>query len=87
VMSLYVSGAITRPGRLSFDRPTTVLQAIAEAGGVNMFGSLKKVRVVRLTYGKQRVHTLDLRPAMRGPVTGPFYIRNGDIIVIPQTAF
>jgi polysaccharide export outer membrane protein len=87
VMSVYVSGAVSRPGRLSFDRPMTVLQVIAEAGGVNMYGSLKKVRVVRLEYGKQRVHTLDLRSATRGAVTGPFYVRDGDIITIPQTAF
>ena len=91
VMSVYVWGAVNKPGKLSFERPTTVLQAIAEAGGMTMFGSLNNVRVVRLEKGQNRVQTLDLRSAMKGtikpPVTGPFYIRDGDIISVPQTAF
>jgi len=91
VMSVYVWGAVNKPGKLSFERPTTVLQAIAEAGGMTMFGSLNNVRVVRLEKGLNRVQTLDLRSAMKGtikpPVTGPFYIRDGDIISVPQTAF
>ena len=36
VMSVYVSGAVNKPGKLSFNRPTTVLQVIAEAGGMTM---------------------------------------------------
>lgn len=91
VMSVYVSGAVNKPGKLSFNRPTTVLQAIAEAGGTTMFASLKKVRLVRLEKGQHQVHTLDLRSAIKGtiqpPATGPFYIRDGDVISVPQSAF
>ena len=91
VMSVYVSGAVNKPGKISFNRPMTVLQVIGEAGGMTMFGSLKKVRLVRLEKGQHRVHTLDLRSAMKGtiqpPVTGPFYIRDGDVISVPQSAF
>ena len=87
VMQVYVSGAVHKPGKLSFDQPTTILQVIAEAGGLTEFGSLKKVSVVRLENGQQRGHTLDLRSAMKGAVTGAFYIRDGDIITIPQSAF
>lgn len=87
VMQVYVSGAVHKPGKLSFDRPTTILQVIAEAGGANEFGSLRKVRVVRLENGQQRVHVLDLRSATKGMVTGVFYIRDGDIITIPESAF
>ena len=91
VMSVYVSGAVNKPGKLSFNRPTTVLQAIAEAGGMTMFGSLKKVRLVRLEKGQNHAYSLDLRSAMKGaimpPATGPFYIRDGDVISVPQSAF
>lgn len=87
VMQVFVSGAVHKPGKLSFDRPTTILQVIAEVGGASEFGSLKKVRVIRLENGQQRVHILDLRSAMKGAVTGAFYIRNGDIITVPQSAF
>ena len=91
VMSVYVWGAVNKPGKFSFNRPTTILQVIAEAGGMTMFGSLKKVRLVRLEKGRQRENILDLRSAMKGtirpPVTGPFYVRDGDIISVPQSAF
>ena len=91
VMSVYVSGAVNKPGKLSFNRPTTVLQAVAEAGGMTMFGSFKKVRVVRLEQGQHHVYVLDLRSTMKGtiepPATGPFYVRDGDIISVPQSAF
>ena len=87
VMTIYMAGAITRPGKLSFDRPTTILQALAEAGGASTFGSLKKVRIVRLENGQQRVHILDLRRAIKGAVPGAFYVRDGDIITIPSTSF
>jgi polysaccharide export outer membrane protein len=82
VTQVYISGAINKPGKLSFDRPTTILQAIAEAGGVSEFGSLKKVRIVRVENGQQRVQIVDLRSA-----TSAFYVRDGDIITIPQSAF
>jgi polysaccharide biosynthesis/export protein len=91
VMSVYVSGAVNKPGKLSFNRPTTVLQVIAEAGGMTMFGSLKRVRLVRLEKGLHQVYNLDLRSTMKGtiqpPVTGPFYVRDGDVISVPQSAF
>jgi polysaccharide export outer membrane protein len=83
VTQVYITGAVNRPGKLSFDRPTTILQAIAEAGGATEFGSLKKVRVVRLENGEQRVEIVDLRSS----TGGAFYVRNGDIITIPQSAF
>lgn len=91
VMAVYVSGAVNKPGKLTFNRPTTVLQAIAEAGGVNTFGTLRGVRIVRLDRGQQHVYNLDLRSVMRGqvtpPATGPFYIRDGDVVNVPQSVF
>lgn len=91
VMSVYVSGAVNKPGKLTFNRPTTVLQAIAEAGGTNAFGTMRNVRLVRLHGGQQHVYNLDLRSAIKGqiapPATGPFYIRDGDVINVPQSVF
>lgn len=85
-IQVYMAGAINKPGKLQFDRPTTILQAIAEAGGVSAFGTLKKVKIVRLENGQQRVQTLDLRSAKKS-ATDAFYVRDGDIITIPETLF
>lgn len=82
-----VSGAVAKPGKLTFDRPTTVFQAIMEAGGVNEYGSLKKVRLVRTINGQQQSQVLDLRPTLKGKNTEALYIRDGDVIYVPQGVF
>ncbi len=87
VTTVVVSGAVTKPAKLVFDRPTTVFQAIMEAGGITEYGSLKNVRVVRLVNGQQRTQVLDLRPTLAGPTTRPTYVRDGDVIYIPLTYF
>src|SRR6266576_631188 len=38
-VGVIVSGFVNKPAKLSFDRPTTVYQAIMEAGGVSDYGS------------------------------------------------
>src|SRR4029450_11761763 len=43
VNTVTVSGAVNKPSRIAFERPTTVFQAIMEAGGPSQFGTLKHV--------------------------------------------
>jgi polysaccharide biosynthesis/export protein len=86
VIQVVVSGAVTKPAKLSFDRPTTIFQAIMEAGGVSEFGSLRNVHLIRIANGQQHTQILDLRPAMRG-TTRPYYVRDGDVLYIPQSPF
>src|SRR3989441_4556186 len=40
--TVVVSGAVNHPGKLTFERPTTVLQAIMEAGGPSEYGTLRR---------------------------------------------
>jgi len=87
VGQVVVSGAVARPAKLTFERPTTVLQAIMEAGGINEFGNLRKVHLIRTVNGKQRTQVLDLRPTLAGKATSAFYIRDGDVIYVPQSMF
>lgn len=87
VTRVYFSGAVGRPGKITFDRPTTILQAITEAGGVNQFGNARRVQLIRLRGGVQRSQMLDLRPTLKGETTKPFYVRDGDIINVPMKAF
>ena len=87
VTQVVVSGAVKGPAKLSFDRPTTVFQAIMEAGGVSEYGSLKRVHLIRIANGEQRTQILDLRPTVTGLTTRPYYVRDGDVIYIPSSAF
>ena len=87
VTQVTVSGAVGRPGKLTFERPTTVFQAIMEAGGITEFGTLKNVHLVRLVNGLQKTEVLDLRPITSGQATKPYYVRDGDVIVVQKTLF
>jgi polysaccharide export outer membrane protein len=87
VTQVVVSGAVTHPAKLTFDRPTTVFQAIMEAGGASEYGSLKRVQVIRIVNGEQHAQILDLRPVTTGQTTRPYYVKDGDVIYIPSGPF
>jgi polysaccharide export outer membrane protein len=82
-----ISGAVAKPDRLSFDKPTTVFQAIMQAGGATAFGNMKAVRLIRTVKGVQQSQVLNLTPVLRGEPSTPFYVRDGDVIYVPQTMF
>ena len=82
-----VSGFANRPGRVTFDRPTTVYQAIMEAGGVSDYGSASNVHLTRVINGEQRTETINLRPTIHGTPTKPKYVQDGDVIYIARSWF
>ncbi len=87
VTPVVIGGAVKKPGKYAFDRPTTVLQAVMEAGGIDQFGTFGKVSVIRLVNGQQRTEVLDLRPILQGRPTRPMYVHAGDIIMVGESAF
>lgn len=51
--SVYVLGQVNSPGVFTMERDTSVLQALALAGGVRERGSMSRIRIVRLVNGKK----------------------------------
>src|SRR5438034_1953998 len=87
VTTVTVSGSVAKPGRITFERPTTVFQAIMQAGGPSEYGSLRHVRLHRIVNGVQRSQVFDLHGMLKGEDTKPFYVRDGDVIYVPQSTF
>jgi protein involved in polysaccharide export with SLBB domain len=85
--SVIISGFANKPGKHVFDRPTTVYQAIMEAGGVSDYGSLRNIHLTRIINGVQRTESLSLRPAIRGQPIQPEYVQDGDVIYISRSLF
>ncbi len=85
VTSVTVSGAVHKPGKLAFERPTTVLQAVMEAGGPSEFGTLKRVRLMRVVNGVYKSQVMDLHDLSKE--VKPFYVRDNDVIYVPQSTF
>jgi polysaccharide export outer membrane protein len=87
IASVIVSGFANRPGKIVFDRPTTVFQAIMEAGGVSDYGSPSNVHLTRIINGEQQTEIINLRPTIRGKRTKPKYVQDGDVIYIARSWF
>ena len=85
-ISVNVTGEVLKPGKVALDRPLTLLEAIMEAGGVTLEGSLKDVLVIRNVDGKQYTQYFDLSPAFRGKTTSSFYLRPYDMIVVSESS-
>jgi polysaccharide export outer membrane protein len=85
--TVIVSGFANKPGKYVFDRPTTVFQAIMEAGGASDYGSLRNIHLTRIINGEERTETISLRPNIRGQPTIPEYVQDGDVIYISRSLF
>jgi polysaccharide export outer membrane protein len=85
--TVIVSGFAHKPGKIDFDRPKTVYQAIMEAGGATDYGSLSNVHLTRIIDGEERTETINLRPTVHGKPTLPKYVQDGDVIYISRSWF
>lgn len=82
--AVIISGEVNSPGRRVFDKPTTLLEAIMEAGGFSGFANKKKVTLIRVEGGQYRTEVVDMSGALKGEETEVVYVRGGDIINVPE---
>ena len=77
-----VSGEVQKPGKVVFERPATVLEAIMEAGGFTAYGDPKKISVIRQVNGIQHTQIVDLSPVLHGKPGRVMYVSAGDVIYV-----
>jgi len=81
---VYVMGEVTHPGTMQLHGPTTILQALAMAGGFKEFANTKDVKVLRPRDGSNSVETIrfNYKDVINGDAK-PFYLRSGDTVIVP----
>jgi len=82
---VYVMGEVTHPGTMQLHGPTTILQALAMAGGFKEFANTKDVKVLRPRGGgNNSVETIrfNYKDVVNGDAK-PFYLRSGDTVIVP----
>ncbi len=83
--NVFVTGAVMRPGRLSPDRPLTVLTAVMQAGGFDPAkANLERVVLFRTRGGHTERTEIDLRVALRYGESAPLYLESEDIVYVPE---
>jgi len=84
-MKVYVVGAVRKEGPLPLIRPTTVLQAIDEAGGLADFARKKKIYVLRNQNGRQVKLPFDYQAVIKGErLEQNIVLLPDDTIIVPE---
>ena len=80
----YVTGKVNKPGEFLVGRPTSVLQAIAMAGGLTPFASPTQIKVVRKMAGQDEVFNFDYKDVSKGQLLYQnIILQPGDTVVVP----
>ncbi len=84
-LTIYVTGAVLRPGKVLSNHPMTALEAVMEAGGFDYTkADIKHVTVIRQEGNGTKNYILDLKRVMDGKTGEPFYLKPGDIIYVSE---
>ncbi|MGB0661708.1 MAG: polysaccharide biosynthesis/export family protein [Mangrovicoccus sp.] len=85
-IAIYFLGEVNAPGRVDVEQGTTLLQALAESGGVTNFAAIKRIQLRRANAaGTENVYTIDYHSISRGAqIQAPVILNDGDVILVPQ---
>lgn len=84
---IYVLGQVTNPGPKQVEIGTTLLQAIAHAGGMDRFAATKRVQLRRADpqTGEERLFLFNFQAVERGgAIQSMITLREGDVILVPE---
>lgn len=82
---VFVIGAVMRPGKIQTERAITALEAVMEVGGFDFTkANQKAVVIVRREQGQVKSYTLNLRLALDGQASEPFFLKPSDIVYVPE---
>ena len=83
---IFVMGQVATPGMVEVEPGTTLLQAIALAGGLDRFAATKRIQLRRAdSTGQQRLYLFNFKAVERGgAIQSMIALREGDVIIVPE---
>jgi len=82
---VFVTGAVSRPGRIMFDRPISLLEAVIDAGVDYSKANLKHITVIRQQPGREpHYYHFNLKKELQGVGSEPFYLQPSDIVFVRE---
>jgi polysaccharide biosynthesis/export protein len=80
----FITGEVARPGGYSLNAETTVLQLIAQAGGLTPFAKRDNIIILRLENGRQQRLPFNYKQVVQGKNADQnFALHPGDTVVVP----
>lgn len=85
-IDVYLVGQVEAPGLKELKPGTTILQAIAQGGGLGRFAATKRIQLRRVdAIGQELVYTFNYNAVQNGAASsGNLVMRAGDVIVVPE---
>ena len=83
---VFITGEVIRPGSYVVRQPTTLMQAIALAGGVGPFAAKQRIQVRRRGGGgDETIYMFNYKAYEAGAdLEGNIRLRAGDVIMVPE---
>jgi polysaccharide biosynthesis/export protein len=81
---VFITGAVGRPGHMTFDRPITALEALIDAGVDYTKANMKDVTVIRRQGGREERHHLNLKKELQRGGGEPFFLQPMDIVYVRE---
>lgn len=83
---IFILGEVNNPGVYQIDTPTTIIEAIAKAGGYTLDGKYNSVILIRGGPEKPELKRLDLKKTFAtGDLSQNVFLKNGDVVYVPRT--
>ena len=85
-IDVFIVGAANAPGRIEMSPRSTLLQAIAQAGGLSPFAAKKRIQLRRTDkQGNEKTYRLNFEAIEMGEgAGGAMQLVDGDVIIVPQ---
>lgn len=85
-VSVYALGEVTQQGLIYVEPGTTLLQFLAQSGGLTPFAATKRIQLRRadLKTGQESIYHFDYKAIQNGGKAPVIVLRDGDVIVVPQ---
>jgi len=84
---IYVLGRVGDPGVREIEAGTTLLQAIALAGGFDRFAATKRIQLRRMDpqSGREQLYVFNYNAVERGAgIEAMITLREGDVVLVPE---
>jgi polysaccharide export outer membrane protein len=83
---IFITGEVIRPGSYIVRQKTTLMQAIALAGGIGPFAAKRRIQVRRRgTAGDEAIFAFDYKAYEAGlDLEGNVTLHAGDVIIVPE---
>lgn len=86
-VTAYVTGEVEAPGPVEVKPGTTIMQLIAQTGGLTRFAATKRLQLRRVDprTNEEHVYPIDYRALERGAaLSQPLMIAEGDVLLVPE---